>query len=63
MAERECPHNGGVICGGCTVCTHCGFYPPEEKRRLTDIRADRLKTGASGKHCLHLKKKGGAMSG
>lgn len=63
MAERDCPHNSGVVCDGRAVCTHCGFYPPEEKRRLAMVRAGRLKVGASGKHCLHLKKKGGAVNG
>lgn len=63
MAQRDCPHNSGVTCDGRTICTHCGFYPPEEKRRLTDILEDRLKTGAWGRRWLGVKKKGGAACG
>lgn len=56
--EYDCPHNpGGVVCHNMARCAECGWYPPEEKRRLEMIRDGKMKKSLSDKTRLWIKKK------
>lgn len=40
----RCAYREGIICDGLASCEGCGWYPPEEKRRIREIREQRKYT-------------------